>query len=320
MRGLIPAEVLKEIETHTGQPIADLFDLIAGTSTGGIIALGLTKPDSTGVKPEFSASQMSDLYLHEGPKIFPHSIWQEVTSLHGLIDARYPAAGIEEVLARRFGDTMLSKAITEIVIPSYDLTAPGPYFFKREYAANQAEDWDVPMRDVARATSAAPTYFDPAVLKSADGRSQHALVDGGTFANNPTLSAYVDAIRLRETAATRIVVVSIGTGLPPQTPGSGPIPIAASDVGDFGLAKWARPILEVVLDGVPKAVEYQMNVLATADQAGLGYYRLQSDLPTASHALDDASPANCAKLIADAATLIADNADTLQKIYADLAC
>jgi hypothetical protein len=115
------------------------------------------------------------------------------------------------------------------------------------------------------------------------------------------------------------VVVSIGTGLPPQTPGSGPIPIEASKAGDFGLVKWARPILEVVLDGVPKAVEYQMNVIQAANPDGLGYYRLQSDLPTASHALDDASPENCAKLIADAQSLIAQSSDILQRIYNELA-
>jgi hypothetical protein len=112
--------------------------------------------------------------------------------------------------------------------------------------------------------------------------------------------------------------VSIGTGLAPQTPGSGPIPIAANDVGDFGLVKWARPLLEVVLDGVPKAVEYQMNAITDAS-ADLGYYRLQSDLPTASHALDDGSPENCAKLVADAKTLIAQSAATLAQIYAELA-
>jgi predicted acylesterase/phospholipase RssA len=317
VRGLIPAQVLTEIETHMGRPISEMFDLIAGTSTGGILALGLTKPDGQG-KPQFTASDMSDLYLNEGTTIFPHSIFQEVKTLHGLADARYPAEPIERVLAQHFGDTMLSRALTEVVIPSYDLSAPAPYFFKREYAVNETEDWDTRMALVARATSAAPTYFDPAVIPSPDGHGKHALVDGGTFANNPTLSGYVDALRLKE-EIPRVVVVSIGTGLPPQTPGSGPIPIDAGKVGDFGLVKWARPILEVVLDGVPKAVEYQMSVIQAANPDALGYYRLQSNLPTASHALDDASPENCAKLIADAKSLIFNSSDTHQHIYSELA-
>lgn len=315
IRGLIAAQVLVEIEARVGAPISEMFDLIAGTSTGGILALGLTKPGQDG-KPQFTASDMRDLYLNEGRTIFPHSIFQEVKTLHGLSDSRYPAEPIEQILAHYFGDAMLSKALGEVVIPSYDLTAPGPYFFKREYARNETEDWDVPMALVARATSAAPTYFDPAVLPSAGQRGDHALVDGGTFANNPALSGYVDALRLaRENS--RIVVVSIGTGLPPQTPGSGPLPIEAGRVGDFGLVRWARPILEVVLDGVPKAVEYQMRAIQAANQDALGYYRLQSPLPTASHALDDASPENCAKLVADAKTLITASTDTLGQIYGE---
>ncbi len=317
IRGLIPAQVLKEIEMHMGRRISEMFDLVAGTSTGGILALGVTKPDESG-GPQFTASDMCDLYLNEGATIFPHSIFQEVKTLHGLADARYPAGPIERILAQHFGDTMLSGALAEVVIPSYDLSAPGPYFFKREYAVNETEDWDVRMGLVARATSAAPTYFDPAILPSAAGRGAHALVDGGTFANNPAVSGYVDALRLKG-EIPRVMVVSIGTGLPPQTVGSGPIPIEAGHAGDFGLVKWARPILEVVFDGVPKAVEYQMRAIKATNPEALGYYRLQSDLPTASHALDDASPENCARLIEDATSLIANSAATLEQIYGELA-
>jgi predicted acylesterase/phospholipase RssA len=318
IRGLIPATVLDEIETKMQRPIAKLFDLVAGTSTGGILALGLTTPDPADPQqPKYSARDMCNLYLQDGRKIFPHSLLREVETGIGTLDAKYPADVIEAILKDKFGDTMLSDALTEVVIPSYDLTGPGPYFFKREYAKNQTEDWDVHMRDVARATSAAPTYFDPAVFEAADGSGTHALVDGGTFANNPTLSGYVDALRLGKDHA-RILVVSIGTGQPKQTPGSGPIPIAPDHVKHFGLLKWVRPLLEVVLDGVPKAVEYQMNAIKDASEAKVVYYRLQSDLPTASHAMDDASPGNSQKLVADANTLIAKEAATLERILAEL--
>ena len=240
-----------------------------------------------------------------------------MTTLHGLADARYPSgdrAGSE----KRFGDTMLSQALTEVVIPSYDLSAPGPYFFKREYAVNEARTgmcrWSsLPARPAPRRRTSIRRYSCP----TTDG-TQHALVDGGTFANNPSLSGLRRCMRLKDAETPRIVVVSIGTGLPPQTPGSGPIPIGAERAADFGLARWARPILEVVLDGVPKAVEYQMGVIATAHPGGLTYHRLQSDLPTASHALDDASPANCAKLIADAGTLIDKNMAKLEEICAEV--
>ena len=316
IRGLIPAHVLKEVEAKTGRRVADLFDLVAGTSTGGILALGLTKPGHDG-RPQFSASDMCDLYLNEGSTIFPHSIFHRFRAGDGVDDARYPAAPIEQVLDQHFGDAMLSQALVEVVVPSYDLTAPGPYFFKREYARTDAEQWDVRMAFVARATSAAPTYFDPAVLPSPDGRGDHALVDGGTFANNPTMAGYVDALRLKPEGAP-VLIVSIGTGLPPQSPGGGLIPIAADHVGHYGLLKWARPLLDVVLDGVPKAVEYQMDAIRAAFPDASSYYRLQSDLPTASHALDDASAENCQRLIADADKLVADSHETLERIYGEL--
>jgi predicted acylesterase/phospholipase RssA len=315
IRGLIAARVLEELEMRTEKRITDLFDLIAGTSTGGILALGLTKPDGAG-GPEFTATDMRDLYLNEGAKIFPHSLFQDVKTLHGVADARYPAAPIEAILDERFGNTMLSEALKEVVIPSYDLSRPGPFFFKREYA-NKKEDWNVAMAKVARATSAAPTYFEPAILPSTTGGRDHALVDGGTFANNPTLCGYVDAL-CRRKEDERIIVLSIGTGQPPRTVGSGPIPIEPGHAAHFGLAKWARPLLEVVLDGVPETVQYQMDAISTAHPRLLTYLRLQSALPTASHALDDASPENCQRLLDDADALIKERSTDITAMCAEL--
>ena len=83
IRGLIPARVLEDLETRTGKRIAEMFDLIAGTSTGGILALGLSRPDDA-KHPQFTAADMCNMYLHEGAKIFPHSLFQDVKTLHGL--------------------------------------------------------------------------------------------------------------------------------------------------------------------------------------------------------------------------------------------
>ena len=317
IRGVIPARVLQEIEKRVGRPVASVFDLVAGTSTGGILALGLTKPDSAG-QPAFTASDMLSLYLDDGAKIFPHSIWREARTLWGLADVRYSAHPLEKLLHDRFGDTRLSEALTEVVIPTYDLSAPAPFFFKREYARSVEHTWDVPLATVARATSAAPTYFDPARLPALENEGDHALVDGGTFANNPAIAGYVDALRLCDRDA-EIRVVSIGTGEPPQMPGHGPIPVGADSADGWGVVRWARPILEVVLDGAAKAVEYQMNQLARSAARPIDYHRLQSSLPTASHALDDASQRNRGALLADANTLIASHSEEIDAICAALA-
>ena len=177
IRGVIPARVLHAIEQRTGRPISQLFDLVAGTSTGGILALGLTKPAARGSsKPAYSASNLLDFYLNEGERIFPRkSLWERV---------------------RR-----------------------------------------------------------------------------------------------------------------------GPIPVAYANANGWGLAHWARPVLEVVFDGVAEAVEYQLKRLCR-DTAGGGprYHRLQSSLPTAAHAMDDASAMNLRRLMDDASTLIRKEAAELEQI------
>jgi uncharacterized protein len=319
IRGVIPARVLQQIEHHFGRPISDLFDLVAGTSTGGIIALGLTKPRPRTRMPAFSAADLCQLYRAHGADIFSTTTWRRVRTAGGLLGVKYSAKPLEELLDDSFGDTLLSEALVDVCIPSYDLSAPSSYFFKRSYARDDAQPWDVRMSLVARATSAAPTYFDPARLPGG-----HALIDGGVFANNPAISAYADALDIiakhPQTFAedVEIQVVSIGTGQPPQTfERGGPIPVPWSRAQGWGLARWAHPVLEVVFDGVGEAAEYQLRrVCRHADGEPARYHRLQSTLPTANHSLDDASPRNIERLLADAETLMVQERQTLARIYA----
>lgn len=322
IRGIVPARVLQEIEQHFNRPIAELFDLVAGTSTGGIIALGLTKPLPGTTTPEFEARDLCALYQDHGGEIFPRSLWRKAKTAAGLAGVKYSAKPLEELLDARFGDAMLSEALVDVCIPSYDLSRPAAYFFKRSYARHEDEPWDVKMAVAARATSAAPTYFDPARVAG-----DHALVDGGVFANNPAVAGYADALDIvaeqRDVFAedVEIQVVSIGTGQPPQDYASGnPIPVRWSHSQGWGLARWARPVLEVVFDGVAEAAEYELRRLCRhADGQSPRYHRLQSPLRNASHALDDASPPNIARLMEDAERLIEDERETLAGIYAALA-
>src|SRR3954454_15284861 len=184
----------------------------------------------------------------------------KVRTLGGVGDPRYSPEPLERLLKSRFDDVKLAEALTEVVIPTYDLSGPGPFFFKREYARHPDHPGNVEMRIAARAPSPAPTYFDPAGLPAFEDEGEHALIDGGVFANNPAAAAYADALDLWGNEA-EIQVVSIGTGLPPQVRGYGPIPVAYDEAEGWGLARWARPMLEVVLDGAAKATEYEMTRL-----------------------------------------------------------
>ena len=318
IRGAVPARVLQEIESKLRRPICELFDVVAGTSTGGIIALGLTKPEGTSGRPAYAASDLLDLYTQDGSRIFPHSSGRKILTLDGLADDRYPVKPLEALLQEKFGDTKLSEALTELVIPSYDLSGPGPFFFKRTYARDQTHTCDVDMWRVARATSAAPTYFDPAAMPEFEHEGDHALVDGGVFANNPAVSAYSEALSLYPDGV-EIQVVSVGTGqAPARQEGQPGGPVGYREAQHWGLAKWARPLVSVVLDGVAKTVDYEMTQLCQAGAGGPRYFRLESSLPTASSAMDDASDENVQRLVADGETLLEQESDKLEQICAAL--
>ena len=213
IRGVIPARILAEIEDRTNCRICDLFDLIAGTSTGGILTVGLTAPHPSAEDlPRFTASEMLHLYEARGRDIFKRSLWDGITSIGGLADEKYPNDGVEGVLEEYFSDTELCDTRVEVLVTSYDLTARHPYFFKTRRARARPDERNHFLRDVARATAAAPTYFEPAAVPTPGGGSVRYLVDGGVFANNPASCAYVEALSVKP-PDDEIVLVSLGTGV-----------------------------------------------------------------------------------------------------------
>jgi patatin-like phospholipase/acyl hydrolase len=279
IRGVIPATLLDHIEHKTGRPICELFDLIAGTSTGGIIALGLTMPSDAGT-PRWSAADLLGLYESEGGTIFSRSLWHKIGSIGSLVDERYPKEGIEGVLARYFGDTRLDQVLTDVIVTSYDLEAREPWFFKSTDAKLPEKKRNYLMREAARATSAAPTYFEPFHLESLDDEVDYrTLVDGGVFANNPAMCAWAEASGGGQPAEARLL--SLGTGELCRT-----MPFA--QVHDWGLVEWARPILNVVMDGVSDATNYQLREMLGLDC----YLRLTHTLEIGNDDMDDAGTTN----------------------------
>jgi hypothetical protein len=301
IRGVIPAMVLADLEERTGKHTAELFDLIAGTSTGGIIALALTVPSADG-RPRWTANDLVDLYLTEGPRIFHHSIGRMLASGLGLLDEKYDARPLDEALRTYLGEAMISEALTDVLITSYDLEHRKPFFFKTDRAKEKPEhDWR--MYEAARATAAAPTYFEPEKL-TAEGET-FALCDGGVFAANPAMCAYAEVRRRHPRAEIRLV--SLGTGQLTR-------PLHYQDVKDWGLIEWARPLFDVVFDGVGDATEYQLTQLVPEAD----YTRLQVELIGASDALDNANERNLEGLQDLASKLIAERADDLERLAAEL--
>lgn len=313
IRGIIPAVVMTEIEDRTGKPISELFQLVAGTSTGGILALGLVKPKeeklAASVKdklkesstskskptektalvdkidseikkgvPEFKAEDLVKLYEDEGRTIFPRSYFKQ-----GWLGPKYPPQGIQKVLKKRFGDTRLKDALTDVLITSYDTERRGPFYFNSNNAKKKKAD-DFSMVEVARATSAAPTYFPPFKLETKGVGNYATLIDGGVFANNPALRGYIEAKRIYGEAAD-VFVLSLGTGDLNRR-------LSFEMVKAWGKTKWARPILDVVFDGVSIITDEMMSSLLPDSK----YVRFQARLDKGNDELDDAGEANIRNL------------------------
>jgi patatin-like phospholipase/acyl hydrolase len=307
IRGLIPALVLAELERQTGRAIADCFDLIAGTSTGGILALGLAKPGPDD-RPQHRAQDLADLYLLEGGRIFHGGGFRHLTNPMGIRAAKYPAEGIEDVLREYFGETRLKEALTELLVTAYDLEKRDPFFYRSRRAALDPR-YDVPMRVAARATSAAPTYFEPAQVRWPGERD--VLVDGGVFANNPALCAYAEGCqRLRETGSPgrEILLVSLGTGNYTR-------PYRYEEARTWGVAGWARPILDVIFDGVGDTVDYQLRqILPPLPDGTGGYHRFQTTLDPDLSEMDDTSPAHLEGLHRMAERILTDQAREIEAL------
>jgi patatin-like phospholipase/acyl hydrolase len=291
IRGLIPALVLTEIEKRSGKQVWELFDLIAGTSTGGILACALCAPDP------LPAEQLVALYEEEGPTIFDRSLFQRIRSAEGLLDEKYDAAALDRALERFLSDKRLAETKPDLLVPAYNMGEPGPYFFKSRKARDEGEDF--PLSQVARATSAAPTYFEAAEL------GEQALVDGGVFAANPAMCAFAEVMRFQPSAD--VFLLSLGTGQRTRKR-------SFDQIEDWGLIEWAKPILDVVFDGVSDAVDYQLQ--HALDQGH--YWRLQVELDSASDDLDDASADNLRDLRGQAEGLIANRTADIDAAIAAL--
>ncbi len=271
IRGVIPAVLLEDLEGLvssalarvrndpaqaptaalwegiTAPRIADCFHLIAGTSTGGLLAAGLTSTGTDG-RPKLSAADAVSVYQSHGKEIFRRPLLRALLNPLNLFYPRYPLAQLRKVLEvpSVLGAGRLENARTDVLITSYDLTLPGPRFFTRWGSPGGGATPSSPsatMVDAALATSAAPTYFDPERLE----RSR--LVDGGVYAGNPALAAISMALRRAEAPRpvdpSEILMISLGTGAWEQ----------ALDCGRGGIIGWLRPgtggeaLLEALLGG-----------------------------------------------------------------------
>lgn len=330
IRGIIPAILLAEIEKRTQKPIFSLFDLISGTSTGGILALGLTKPrldaqksDSTPMA-EYSAEELIQMYVEYGAEIFYEPFLEKILGpLEDLLaQPKYASDGREEIVRQYLGNTPLDQCLKEIFVTSYDIEQRIPIFFTSKLAKEETESRKFRklcigfnLTDAAMATSAAPTYFAPYhVATTHNPNGFYTLVDGGVIANNPAQLAIMEAKmswqeRQEILHTDEILLVSLGTGSLTSI-------YPYDEAKNWGLLQWARPLLNILLDGGSEVVAGQLErSMKSSNQDGKRcYYRFQTFLTSELEAMDNTQSENIRNLQALAQRVVIEKSREIDEL------
>ncbi|PWS33358.1 patatin-like phospholipase family protein [Pedobacter paludis] len=332
IRGIIPCRIMQFIEEQTGKPISKFFNVVAGTSTGGIITLGLTAENDEG-ENVFSAADMKSLYLEHGSEIFSGrkgGILSKISPT--LFNRPYDNSKIEAILEERFGKQMLSNAKTNVIITTYDIQRGRPFYFSSRLAQNNPSE-DFAIKDVARSTSAAPTFFKPSVLET-EANGEVSFIDGGVFANNPAILAYNEAKELWKLQRQALTPATFASGT------KGFDPVVSADDDDFpffmlsigtGYTKssiegtqaskwrnkdWFEPLMtDIFMRGVAENTHFNMQHLLPDYRSGAKrYIRLDMELPEQAAAMDNGKAENVKNLEKIAEKFIEDNHELLISI------
>ena len=251
------AAVLARLEEDLGIRIVDHFDLIAGTSTGGIIALGL----GLGMTPR----EILEFYAAHGPRIFRDRTG--LRSLRRISRTKYSAEPLRSALEEILGDRLFGHSTKRLLITSYDIGVD-VHLFRTPHLATLARDWREKAVDVAMATTAAPTYFPGKALDGA------RLIDGGIWANNPAMVALTEAVGTLGLPLDAVRIFSVGT--------TTDLPHRSRRLDRGGLIPWARDAVDVLMRAQSDSATKQIRHFLGRDRV----LRVNSTVPTGLVKLD----------------------------------
>lgn len=269
--GTYPAAFLAALEEHLqGHALGSYFDLIAGTSTGGIIAIGL----AMGLR----ASDLLTLYEKRGPEIFGQGrgavrdfIFDKLRTTRQLVMNKHDNATLRSVLEETLGDKRIGDAKTRLLIPAWNPVARSVYIYKTAHHERLRTDYKAFAVDAAMATAAAPTYFRQHVTQHAVG-----LTDGGTWANNPTALAVVEAISILGWPSDSIHVLSLGCLEETYTIRKW------SGVGTLG-----TKVLKLFMDGQSHGAMGIAKLLTGHEHERTAIHRINHTVPISTYKMDD---------------------------------
>ncbi|XP_022155483.1 patatin-like protein 2 isoform X1 [Momordica charantia] len=327
IRGIIPATMLTFLEAKLQEldgpdaRVADYFDVMAGTSTGGLVTTMITAPNKDN-RPLYAAKDIVKFYLDHTPHIFPQKkdkcsgishLFSQVTNLFGqVMGPKYDGKYLRSLTNDLLGDLTLSQTLAYVVIPAFDIKLLQPVIFTTN-DAKLNESKNPRLADVCISTSAAPTYLPAHYFETKDSngttRAFH-LVDGGVAANNPTLTAIShitkeisvmgnsEYIKIKPMDTRRMLVLSLGTGSPKNDE-----KYSAPQASKWGLFNWmfddgATPIIDFFGDASADMVDYHVSTLFQSLNSKENYLRIQDDTLTGDVAsVDVATQENLQRLI-----------------------
>uniref|UniRef100_A0A0D9X8X1 Patatin n=1 Tax=Leersia perrieri TaxID=77586 RepID=A0A0D9X8X1_9ORYZ len=318
VRGIIPGTILAFLEEKLQEidgadvRIADYFDVIAGTSTGGLVTAMLAAPDANG-RPLFAGKDITGFYLEHAPKIFPASSnGGPLGLIHRMSGPKYDGKYLHSVVQKLLGETRVNQTITNVVIPTFDIKLLQPTIFSK-FDAEKDESKNALLSDVCIGTSAAPTYLPGHRFMTTDNNGnprEFNLIDGGVAANNPTLLAIThvskqillgkkDFFPIKPIDYGKFIVLSLGTG-------SAKIEqkFDAVESSKWGILGWllneggSSPLIDSFSQASADIVDIHISVLFQALQCESSYLRIQDDELTGDTAsVDVSTPENLKQLV-----------------------
>jgi len=297
VRGLIPAMILEEIEKRTGLPISELFDVVAGSSTGGILASTISAHGESN-KPKYTASDMAKFYKTLGKDVFKRTLWHKIKTGWGLWGSKYTSEGPIKLTKHLVGDVKVSEGLVDVVITTYDLQKAEPYII----SSLNPQHSDVTLAEAVLGTTCVPGFFPPS--KSIINDREVALVDGSVFAVDPSLSGYVEAYDGDE----EVLLISLGTG---ETK----LDINYDKCKKWGIIQWLFSLkgVQMIFDGLSDSTGSLVKTLV--EKNGGKYYRVQVQVsPFMFVGFDSASDKSINKIETVAKKCIEDNNDLINDI------
>jgi patatin-like phospholipase/acyl hydrolase len=312
IRGVIAARILAGFEKETGKKIHELFDIFAGTSTGGLLAIILNSPLNG--KGPMSAQEAEQFYVANGKNIFKYNCSRytkrEICLLRGPL---YNSSSIETMISSLYGNQLFSLALKPLAITTFDIEMSEGISLESDSPRFQ----HLSILEVGRATSAAPTFFEPKVVSlktDAGGFSETYLVDGGLYKNNPSQIGYkkaIDKFGQEEVNRRGVILISIGTGREVLNNHEGKILLKA------GALTWAPAIIAAMMSGTSLEDEKIMLDIFSSLSTSSAYLRIQTilnnhDYPKIGE-MDNVEPANM-NLLLEAAEITKKEKEYLKAI------